>query len=608
MNRIFLILVLPFLWLSAQGQQHDNYWLLGLNSASGDTLFGEMTLHFDGNAPSVHATNRPMNFQETVCSMSDSLGKLLFYSNGTAIYAANDQLMENGHNISPGVYARTMSYMGMSFPQTVMAVPVPQKSEQYYLIHQRFGTNDNLSYCCFYGYNTLLYSKIDMLENNGIGSVVEKNKVVFGGENETVKFEWPTLTKSGNGADWWIVMPNEIDNNHTYHVFRATSDTILHWQSQILPVNPTYFQGDQGQNLFSPNGNIYVDLNMWPQNIKIFDFDRCTGTLMNQRFVSYYNELFSNTGNDYSSVSGGGAAISPNSRFLYICTQRTIYQYDLEADDIKASAVIVAEYDGYQAPYGSYFYLMQLGPDGRIYINSPNGETVMHVINRPNEKGLACDVRQHGLQLPRYNYRSMPHFPNYRLGPLDGSPCDTLGINNLPLALFRCEPVDSTDPYTIEFTDLSSYEPTQWDWAFGDGTGSGGNLSGDQNKVHTFPGPGSYEACLTVSNQYGADTYCKVVYIGVSATEGAAAADAFQVFPNPASGEVTVVLPPAWTDAGPGSAQLVDPMGRAVWQRPLPSGTKSLTQRFDGLAAGMYFVVVKDDSGNLHTKKLVLSQ
>lgn len=39
-------------------------------------------------------------------------------------------------------------------------------------------------------------------------------------------------------------------------------------------------------------------------------------------------------------------------------------------------------------------------------------------------------VEQHGITLPTYNASSLPNFPNYRLGPLEGSPCDTLTITS----------------------------------------------------------------------------------------------------------------------------------------------------------------------------------
>ena len=39
-------------------------------------------------------------------------------------------------------------------------------------------------------------------------------------------------------------------------------------------------------------------------------------------------------------------------------------------------------------------------------------------------------VEQQGIPLPTPNAFSLPNFPNYRLGPLEGSPCDTLTLTS----------------------------------------------------------------------------------------------------------------------------------------------------------------------------------
>lgn len=53
----------------------------------------------------------------------------------------------------------------------------------------------------------------------------------------------------------------------------------------------------------------------------------------------------------------------------------------------------------------------------------------------------------------------LPKYSTYRLGPIDGSPCDTLGIDNVPEAWFR---VDSTGLQQRFFFDLSYYNPLHW--------------------------------------------------------------------------------------------------------------------------------------------------
>jgi hypothetical protein len=89
----------------------------------------------------------------------------------------------------------------------------------------------------------------------------------------------------------------------------------------------------------------------------------------------------------------------------------------------------VAVYDGfYSGNSAVVFGLMQLAPDGKIYI-TPCSCPYLHVINNPDLPGSACDVVQRGVQLPTWNYASMPYFPNYRLYDLPASPCDTLGID-----------------------------------------------------------------------------------------------------------------------------------------------------------------------------------
>ncbi|MBT8508911.1 hypothetical protein AZH53_10895 [Methanomicrobiaceae archaeon CYW5] len=53
-------------------------------------------------------------------------------------------------------------------------------------------------------------------------------------------------------------------------------------------------------------------------------------------------------------------------------------------------------------------------------------------------------------------------------------------------------------PLTVNFTDLSTNNPTTWHWDFGDGA-----TSDEQHPVHTFAGAGTYTVTLTVHNRLG---------------------------------------------------------------------------------------------------------
>ena len=62
--------------------------------------------------------------------------------------------------------------------------------------------------------------------------------------------------------------------------------------------------------------------------------------------------------------------------------------------------------------------------------------------------------------------------------------------------------------YTATFTDLSSGNPTAWQWSFGDGSSS--SL---QNPVHAFAAPGSYPVTLTIFGANCQSTFTKTVNI-----------------------------------------------------------------------------------------------
>lgn len=326
----------------------------------------------------------------------------------------------------------------------------------------------------------------------------------------------------------------------------------------------------------------------------VYDYDKCTGNLSNSKEITVPNSNW-----------GGGVAFSQNSRYLYLAYDaENIYQYDTWADDIGASQQTIAVYDGYRGYYGlrSSFYMMQLGPDGRIYITAPNSIEVMSYIDQPDLPGAACRVMQHGLHLPTMNRFTCPHYPFYRLGPLDSSPCDTLGLDNHPVAKYRYYQ-DTTDYLTVNFTDLSTYAPTDWSWDFGDPNGANGNTSQEASPVHTFSAGGTYEVCLTVSNQYSSDTFCKTLQLGPSATGGEFVPQAeVSVFPNPAQSSTNVRL---GGDYLPQDAQftLYSVTGQPVHTQRIMAGW--VVMPLESLTPGLYFYEVKDEGRVLGTGKLV---
>jgi hypothetical protein len=238
--------------------------------------------------------------------------------------------------------------------------------------------------------------------------------------------------RHANGRDWWLLLHSGAGNNIFYKFFVDTNgiqgpftDTIGSVLGNALGV---------GQMIFSPKGDklICVDAS---GVIDLFDFDRCTGQISN------YVEL----GNaPYNSLSGPyGCSFSPNNKVLYVSnpnTPDTLFQFDLTAGNIKASRQIIWINSVPQTELGQH----KLASDGKIYIalanySFPNyifDSTNMNlcVINNPDSLGLPCNFVPYNIPLGGARcFLGLPNNPNYNLGSLTGSPCDTLtvGINEV---------------------------------------------------------------------------------------------------------------------------------------------------------------------------------
>ena len=79
-----------------------------------------------------------------------------------------------------------------------------------------------------------------------------------------------------------------------------------------------------------------------------------------------------------------------------------------------------------------------------------------------------------------------------------------------PIANFESD-VTITCTGEVQFTDLSGNAPSSWLWDFGDG-----NTSTQENPVHIYANNGTYTVQLTVTNNYGSDSFTITSYIVVN--------------------------------------------------------------------------------------------
>jgi len=83
----------------------------------------------------------------------------------------------------------------------------------------------------------------------------------------------------------------------------------------------------------------------------------------------------------------------------------------------------------------------------------------------------------------------------------------TIIAQQMPTAEFKASPLSGTAPLSVTFTDLS-YNANEWNWNFGDGS-----VSTQWNPAHTYSQVGTYDATLTVTNEYGQDTKTRTITV-----------------------------------------------------------------------------------------------
>jgi len=138
--------------------------------------------------------------------------------------------------------------------------------------------------------------------------------------------------------------------------------------------------------------------------------------------------------------------------------------------------------------------------------------------------------------------------------------------------------------YEIQFSDLSTNQPTTWLWDFGDG-----NTSTEENPTHIYENSGFYSVSLVVENEFGSNQLLKENYIYIS---------------NPPSLEVETI-PASGEFVNDGSANIIITGGTAPYQ--IVWSNDEIGTSIENLMPGDYSVMVVDAAQCVVTEPFVIS-
>ncbi len=467
----FISLIFPVFSFS---QGEFNNWYFGDHAGS----------TFNYGTP-VALTNCSTAFWETGTSItvSDSLGHLLFYSDGVKVYNRHHFVMPNGYGLNPYPDLGT---------QIIFYVPYLHDSNFYYVFTVGIPWDS-----AHRNPEGLRYSVIDMRLDTALGDIPSGQK------NILIPSAWDagmnvTGTRHRNNKFAWIVSRKYHYSSYyaSYLINDTGLDTTAVLSNSLLPINPnTPHEHLMREIKISPDGNQliaaynYFDPKKPTSSVlEVCNFNSQTGQI---------TPLFLIAG---SFLPNGGMAsmeFSLDSKYLYaseyniLTGHSQIVQFDATKQD---SLSFVQSRDTIAPNLGNWSSGLQLGPDRKIYC-SVNAMPYLNLINNPSVQGSGCNFQINAVDLLGHDgFSGLPQLlQRYYVYLSHNGQCSGDSIN-FSTTLFP--PVDSLH------------------WDFGDPSSGNRNFSNLSTPFHIYSSAGSYNVALIVRhNDRRMDTAWQLVTV-----------------------------------------------------------------------------------------------
>lgn len=418
---LFQVLMVLQLCVSAQGEA--NIWYFG--------NYAGLDFNYDPPRP---LTDGKLKALEGCASVADKNGKMLFYTDGSAVWDRKHNIMKDG----TGLKGHNSS------SQSAIIVPKPYSSTSYYIftVDGRSGTKQGA-----------YYNEIDLNQNNGDGSVVVKNASLI--PTPYYEFESVCATPTKDKTGYWVCY---VRSNANILAFLVTDTGVV--TKPVVSYVRNYITNNTISHCmkFSLDGSM-MSVYIQGYGLLLSKFDNATGKFSQTFRVSDENYIYS-------------VEFSPDSKLMYTSKGD---QYDVSFFD--SATIVDSKFKFHSIKY--YPYGMQLGPDSKIYITSFR-DTFLHVINNPNVKGPGCNfVAKQTLLAGRECQAGLPNIlPSFLISGIQA--------NNFCLG------------DTTEFTLANENFVDSVFWDFGDPSSDLNNYSSKLKPKHVYAKSGEYSVKLIV--------------------------------------------------------------------------------------------------------------
>lgn len=359
----------------------------------------------DDSILSIDTVNFPSGFRLASTCISSANGRMLLACNQLQLFDSTGNVLSNFQ--IDGL---------LSFKQSALFLKLMDGSNNYYLLNNRTeiiqGPNSQplMNNRLKRTYLTKIKVDEDGYQLISVDTLPRQDTIQGGGLH---------ACRHANGRDWWIF---KSTFNQKQYLRGLLTPYSLNFELYNGP-GPDEFES-YGRNQFSSDGTKFFHyITSSFRKMQIYDFDRCTGELSNFREIDFAPFI------PYPPYDLNPFVLSPDGSKIYMGRSNPGIEYsyqNIQVDVQTGEMTLVAD----------SVFVPCLTPNLKWVVSGYQAVpwtpiNKLNVFTQPNNSGNNVGRIKDLYSLPVDGFTiEQPEWANHLLGPIDGSSCDTLGLDD----------------------------------------------------------------------------------------------------------------------------------------------------------------------------------
>jgi len=408
-NKLLFLLLLSGNTLLAQREAYS--WIYGncdtTNNCQG--VYGTAIIKFnDDSIESIRRVDFPVPFGFLSSCISNSNGDLLLATSRNYVFdSLGNTLLDFRTNDFNNLQLGYQRHSAMFFK-------LNDETNDYYFVNFKVAWIDSTENPLMHHRISRIYCSKIRVDENGY-NVIKVDTLL---RNDTILGGGIQACRHANGRDWWIFSSTWNQKQYLRGLLTPYSLTFDVYNGP----GPDAFQ-NSGRNHFSSDGTkLFHYITTSFRKMQIYDFDRCTGELSNFREMNFSNYI------PFPPYDFTPFVLSPDASKIYMGRSNSGQSnYETIQVDVETGQMYVIA-DSVFVPLLTPNLKWVVSGYQDIFFTSIDD---LSVIKQPNNMGINANRTFINNCLEVNGAIQEPiEYANHLLGPIDGSSCDTLGLND----------------------------------------------------------------------------------------------------------------------------------------------------------------------------------